>query len=95
MTFQTTWTRTREKELPNRLRKNPTISLRLNLSPEAHKYLTTKTKNNKRTEFILKAIESRVFFKTKKGCFLKQMLEEDYDLCKYLLRKIGGRRNFR
>lgn len=93
MTFQKKWTGTRKKELPNRLRKNPVVSLRLNLYPTTLAYLNTKKNRKERSRFILKAIETKVFIETNKRLFLKQMMEEDYHLCRYLLRKIGDRRN--
>lgn len=94
MTFQTTWYGTRKKELPNRLRKNPTITLRLNLYPETRMYLKKKKNSKEMSKFILNAIETRVFIETNKKLFLKQIMKENYYLCRYLLRKIGRRMTY-
>ena len=92
MTFQKKWTGARKKEDPNKLRKNPTIALRLNLCPTTRVYLESKKKSKERTKFILQAIETRAFIETNKRLFLKQIFEENYPLCRYLLRKIGKQR---
>jgi hypothetical protein len=92
MAFQKEWNSSRKKELPNKLRKNPIISPRLNLSQLAYVYLNNRKKTGERTRFILGAIETKVFIETDKRFFLKQMLENNYPLCRHLLRKIGERR---
>ena len=94
MTWQTVWTGTRKKELPNRLRKNPTISFRPNLHPITLAYINDKKKCENKTQFINQSIEMRFFMLTNKRGFLRQVLEYDYNLCRYLLRKIGGRKKF-
>lgn len=92
MTFQKTWTGIRQQEPPNKLRTNPIISLRLNLHPSTLTYLNDKKNQHERSKYILQAIERSFFMDTNKRVFLEQILEENYHLCRHLLRKIGRRK---
>ncbi len=80
----------KQKEKPNQLRKKPTIAFRSNLNNETLGYIRKLSKEKQKSNFINQAIEQRYFLVTNKKQFLKQMIQEDYALCRYLLRKIGG-----
>ena len=82
----------KEREKPNRLRSKPTISFRSNLSPETLGYIKKLIGVKKKSDFINQAIEQRYFLIINKKTFLKRVLKENYELCRFLLRKIGGRR---
>ena len=92
MTWLKSWTGKRKKEKPNRLRYQPTIGFRSNLSPGTLGYIKKLSLIKQKSNFINQAIEQRYFFITNKRQFLRQMLQENYELCKYLLRRIGNKR---
>lgn len=87
--FKKSWTGKRKKEQPNRLRQKPTITFRSDLSPETLGYIKRLSSIKQKSRFINQAIEQRFFYVKGKRQFLRQMLQEDYALCRYLLRKIG------
>jgi len=91
MAFQKEWTGTRKKEPSNKMRRKPTISFRANLSPEVLGYINNLAGKKAKSKFIIQSIESRYFYMFNKRVFLKQVLEYEYDLARFLLRKIGGR----
>jgi hypothetical protein len=90
MVFQTTWTGTRKKEPPNKLRKKPVISFKADLSPEALGYLGKLSKMRAKSQFINQAIEMRFFYVMNRRGFMRRMLEYNYYLARYLLRRIGN-----
>jgi len=90
MSWLKSWTGKRKKEQPNRLRQKPTIGFRSNLSHGALGYIKKLAKIKQKANFINRAIEQRYFLVTNKKQFLKQMIQEDYALCRFLLRKIGN-----
>jgi len=90
MTWIKKWIGKRKKEQPNSLRSKPTIGFRSNLSPGILGYLKKLALQKQKSDFINQAIEQRYFLLTNKRQFLRQVLKENYNLCRYLLRKIGG-----
>ncbi len=90
--FKKSWTGKRKKEKPNRLRKKPTIGFRSNLCPETLGYIKKLSTQKEKSKFINQAIEQRYFLILNKKQFLMRVMQEDYELCKYLLRRIGNRR---
>lgn len=90
MSWKKKWTGKRKKEKPNRLRKNPTIGFRSNLHPATLGYIKKLAEIKQKSNFINQAIEQGYFFVTNKRQFLKNVLKEDYELCRFLLRKIGN-----
>ena len=72
------------------MRKKPTIGFRSDLHPETLGYIKKLATQKQKSNFINQAIEMKYFLTKNKKQFLKQMLQEDYDLCRYLLRKIGN-----
>jgi len=81
----------KRKQKANKLQKKPTISFRSNLSPESLGYIKKLASAKQKSRFINQAIEMRYFMETNKKGFLRQVIVYEYDLVKYLLRKIGGR----
>ena len=90
MSWIKVWRGKRKKEKPNRLRSKPTIAFRSSLSPETLGYIKKLASQKQKTKFINQAIEMRYFLLTNKRQFLRQVLKENYKLCRYLLRKIGN-----
>ena len=90
MTWLNSWSGKRKKEKTNQLRKDPTIAFRSNLSPGAIGYIKKLAANKQKSDFINQAVEMKYFLVTNKKQFLKQILQEDYELCRFLLRKIGN-----
>ena len=82
----------KRKIKPNRLQKDPVIAFHSKLSPETLGYIKKLAENKQKSNFINQAIEMKYFLKKNKRQFLKQMIQEDYELCRFLLRKIGGKR---
>lgn len=80
----------KEREKPNRLKLKPTIGFRSNLSPLVLGYLKKLSTNKAKSDFINQAIEQRFFLLTNKRQFIKNILKENYNLCRFLLRKIGN-----
>ena len=80
----------RKKEKPNKLRFKPTIAFRSDLNPETLGYIKKLALQKQKSKFINQAIEMRFFYMKRKKQFLRQMMQEDYALCRYLLRKIGN-----
>ena len=91
MTWKKKWTGKRKKEKPNQLRKKPTIAFRSNLNPETLGYLKKLSKIKQKSDFINQAIEMRYFLVINKRQFLRQVLKENYCLCRFLLRKTGNK----
>ncbi len=88
--FKKSWTGKRKKEQPNRLRQKPTITFRSDLSPGVLGYVKRLSSIKQKSRFINQAIEMKYFLETNKRQFLRQVLRENFALCKYLLRKIGN-----
>ncbi len=88
--FKKSWTGKRKKEQPNKLRQKPTITFRSNLSPETLGYIKKLSTQKEKSKFINQAIEQRYFLMSNKKQFLRQVIQENPALCKYLLRKIGN-----
>ena len=74
----------------NKNKKKPIISCRSNLSQEALGYVESLADKKEKSKFINQAIEQRYFFLTNKRQFLINIIKEDFKLCRFLLRKIGG-----
>jgi hypothetical protein len=88
LAFQRTWARKR-REKPNKLREDPIIGFRSRLSPEARIFMNGLKGIGARSEFINQAIETKVYLlKNKKG-FLLNLIQENFELAKYLVRRIG------
>lgn len=79
----------KEREKPNRLKSKPTIGFRSNLSPLVLGYMKKLSTQKEKSDFINQAIEQRFFLLTNKKLFLRRVLEENYNLCRFFLRKIG------
>lgn len=92
MTWEKVWKGKRKKEKPNKLRLKPTIAFRSNLSPRTLGYIKKLAEQKQKANFINQAIEQRYSLVSNKRFFLKRVLEEDYELCRALLRKIGNER---
>ena len=90
--FKKSWNGKRKKEQPNRLRPKPTITFRSNLSQETLGYIKKLSNHKEKSKFINQAIEQRYFLMSNKRQFLRQMLQEDYNLCRALLRRIGNQK---
>jgi len=82
----------KEREKSNGLRLKPTISFRSNLHPGTLGYIKKLSSQKQKANFINQAIEMRFFYVKNKKQFLRQILDYDYDLARYLLRKIGNQR---
>ncbi|MFH1327042.1 MAG: hypothetical protein ABIH59_02865 [archaeon] len=80
----------RKKEQPNRLRKKPTITFRSDLSPGALAYIKKLSEIKAKSQFINRAVDMRFLYITNKKWFVRQVLKENYNLARYLLRKIGN-----
>lgn len=78
-----------KKELSNNIREKPIVTFRSNLSLETLRYIRKLALQKQKATFINQAIEMKYFLLTNKRQFLKQILQENYALCRYLLRKIG------
>ena len=88
MTWKKVWN-DKIKKQPNKLQKNPTIAFRSSLNPEVLSYIKMLSNKKNKSKFINQAIEMKYFYETNKIAFLNQVLESNFKLCKYLLRKIG------
>jgi len=95
MTWLKSWTGKRKKEKPNVLRSKPTIAFRSDLHPETLGFIKKLALQKQKSKFINQAIEMRYFLLTNKRQFLRKALQENYKLCRYLLRKIGGKNESR
>jgi len=89
MTWKKVWNDKAKRE-PNKLQKNPTIAFRSSLNPETLGYIRMLSSKKCKSRFINQAIEMKYFYDTNKKSFLRQLMQSNFDLCKYLLRKIGG-----
>ena len=92
MTWKKRWAGKRKKDKPNILRSKPTIAFRSDLSPETLGYIKKLALKKQKSKFINQAIEQRFFYLTNKRGFLRQIIEYEYNLARYLLRKIGNQR---
>ena len=92
MVWDKKWTGKRKKEKPNRMRQKPTIGFRSNLHPETLGYIKRLAEIKQKSNFINQAIEMKYFLTKNKRQFLKQMLQEDYFICRDLLRRIGNKK---
>jgi len=92
MTWLKSWTSKRKKENPNRMRQKPTIAFRSDLHLETLGFIKKLALQKQKSNFINQAIEQRYFMITNKRQFLKRVLQENYKLCRYLLRRIGNRK---
>ena len=90
MSFKKKWAGKRKKEKSNTLRSQPIIGFRSNLHPITLAYIKKLAQQKQKSNFINQAIEQRYFMETNKKDFLKNGLEENYELCRALLRKIGN-----
>lgn len=81
-----------KKRKSNKEDLKPIIAFRSNLSPGTLGYIKKLTKQKQKSNFINKSIEMRFFIETDKRQFLNQMLKENYELCRHLLRRIGNGR---
>ena len=92
MTWLKSWTGKRKKEKPNRMRQKPTIGFRSNLCPETLGYIMRLAESRQKAKFINQAIEMKYFLTKNKRQFFKQMIQEEYALCRYLVNKVGKER---
>ena len=79
----------KRKAKPNSLKQDPVVAFHSKLSPETLGFIKKLALQKQKSKFINQAIEQRYFLLTNKRKFLKEMLRENYDLCRFLLRKIG------
>lgn len=93
MSWQKVWRGKRKKALPNRLKTNPTISFRSDLSPEALSHVKMLALQKEKSGFINKAIEMRYYFLTNKEKFISEMIKDHFQLARHILRKVGSSRN--
>lgn len=93
MTWKKIWSWSRKKEEPNRLRKKPTIAFRSDLSPEALYYIKKLALQKEKSEFINRAIDMRYYFLNNKERFISDIVRENFELTKHLLRQEGSKRN--
>jgi len=89
--FKTTYGKRKVK--PNRLQKDPVIAIHSKLNSETLGYIKKLSTKKEKSKFINQAIEMKYFLIKNKKQFLKQMIQEDYELCRYLLRKIGNEKS--
>lgn len=82
----------RKKERPNSLRLKPTIAFRSDLSPGALGYLVKLAIQKEKSKFINQAIEMRYYFSISKARFISELIKENFQLTKHLLRKEGRKR---
>ena len=80
----------KRKAKPNSLKSDPVIAFHSKLNPLTLGYIKKLSIKKQKSDFINQAIEQRFFLLTNKRFFLKRVLEENYKLCRFLLRKIGG-----
>jgi len=80
----------KKKRIQNKLLDKQIISFRSNLSPEAKKKIRDMKKIKKSSEFINQAIERSVFLENNKKEFLIQIIIPNFNLVKFLVRKIGN-----
>lgn len=93
MTWKKIWSWGRRKEEPNRFRKKPTIAFRSDLSQEALYYIKKLALQKEKSEFINKAIEMRYYYLNNKERFISEIIRDNFQLSKHLLRQEGSKRN--
>ena len=89
MTWKKSWSGRRAAE-PNKLSKNPNICFRSNLNSEVLGHIKKLSSRQEKSKFINQAIEMKYFYDTKQSTFLKQIIKNNFKLCKHLLRQIGS-----
>ncbi len=92
MSWKKTW-KNRRKIIPNRLKTNPSISFRFNSDPEILGRLKMLARGKNKSEFINRAISMRYYFLNCKKRFISDIIKENFQLVKHLLREEGSRRN--
>ena len=75
--------------IPNKFRDKPTIAFHSKLSPEAKAHLNALSRLGKKSQYINDAIEMKVWHDKHPKGFLLNMIQNNFTLCKYLVRKIG------
>jgi len=78
-----------QSKLPNNMRDKPSVGFRSNLSPEAAEYLRGMNRLGLQSKFINDAIEMKVWFEKYPKGFLLNLVKNNFQLCKYLVRKVG------
>ena len=92
MSWQNTCRGKRKKALPNRFKSRPTISFRSNLSPEELGYIKKLSERKEKSEFINSAIKMRFYLSTSKERFISEVIRENFELAKDILRNEGTKR---
>ena len=91
--WQKVWRGKRKKEKPNKMRDKPTIAFRSNLAPEILGYIKRLAAGKDKSEFINRAVGMRYFYLTSRRKFVEEVIKDNFQLAKHLLRKEGSRRN--
>ena len=78
-----------QNKLPNQMKDYPNISFRAHLSAEAKEHLKQMGNLGKRSLFINQAIEMKVWHNLHRKGFLAMMIQNNFTLCKHLIRQIG------
>lgn len=91
MSWERTWTGKRKKEDSNRLRSKPTIAFRSDLGPDILGYIKKLAAAKGKSRFINQAIGMRFFYLFNRKRFLSEVIRENYQQAKHILRKEGSR----
>ena len=78
-----------QSKLPNKMKDNPTTAFRSRLSPEAADHLRGMNRLGLQSQFINDAIEMKVWHDKHPKGFLLNMIQNNFELCKHLLRQVG------
>lgn len=95
MAWQKIWRGKRKKAEPNSRQQKPTISFRANMAPEILGHLKALSTTKEKSDFINRAIGMRYFYITNKKKFIEEMIRDNFQLVKHLLRREGSSRNRR
>ena len=76
-------------KLPNKMKDNPVLGFKSRLGPEARDYLHGMNKLGLQSQFINDAIEMKVWHDKHPKGFLLNMIQNNFELCKHLLRQVG------
>lgn len=78
-----------QSKLPNNMKDNPQIGFKSRLSPEAAEYLRGMNRLGRQSKFINDAIEMKVWFEKYPKGFILNLVKNNFQLCKYIVRKVG------
>ena len=90
MSWQKKWGFIKRKQIPNKEKRKPTISFRSDLTPEVLGYIRDLVDNKEKSRYINDAIQEKYFRENNKVAFLRQQIIYNFNLVKYLVRKIGN-----